>query len=269
MKIPNLNSAKSLFGLGRAFVVTHRPELLLGAGITATVASTILAARGGYKARGIVDAEQERRNMEEKSAPLTNKEKAQLTWQCYLPSAYALTGSLGSQVGLHFVHVKEKRALVLAGAAALEEAKTTYKRWEDEIMDHMTPEEIKKINDEIREENYDPVTGVSRTVNSDGVPIEKYLVRDNFTGRDIWSTQVEIEDALNATNNWINQEGDVELNHFYGLAGFDHIPNGDEIGWSGQLIDIKWDQITRSDGRPVRRFTFREEPQKDYTGNYA
>lgn len=274
MKIPNLNNVKNVINVGKAFAIAHRPEMLFGMSVAASVGSTVLAGIGGYKARGLVEQERFDQGLasgwsrDENDPDISTKDKIQLTWQCYLPSAFALTTAVGSTTGLHLVHLKDKKAIVQASAVALEEAKQMYSKWEQETLAEIGPEKVKEIQNSIYEKNADE-NGVFRGRNADGVLTEKYIVRDGFTGRDIWSSKEEIEDALNETNNWINNEGDVELNHFYGLAGFDHVPQGDDIGWSGQLVEIKWDLTTREDGRPVRRFTFREAPEKDYTGKYA
>ena len=81
----------------RSVITANSPVLLVGATITGVVATGILSAKAGYKARGIIDEEKARRgdaavanqifdtHVEEKAvydaaAELTTKEKAQLTW---------------------------------------------------------------------------------------------------------------------------------------------------------------------------------------------
>lgn len=279
MNIPNLSRLKGAFNIGKAIVAAHRPEILLATSVVGGIASTILGAKGGYEARGIVDAEQRRRDNQvdgegviQPSAPLTAKEKADLTWKCYVPAGVALVGSVGSTTGLHFVHVKEKKALVTAGALALEEAREKFKAWEAEnTIGTMSNEEKQKVLDDrakntpIGEENN------SHVQNSDGEIEELYLVRDPQTGRDIWSNKARIEEAIVEVGNTINGSRHASLNEFYVNAGYQALPQAYEFGWSGVLPSISWTDengmpITgvRDDGRPFRGFRFRPEPEKDY-----
>lgn len=274
IKLPNI---AGLVKVGKTFIMARRPELLLGAAVTASVGGAVLAAKGGYEARGIIERERADRvlNGTEKwfgsylefseamdNAPqIPVKEQIQLTWLCYVPSAVAVTTSVASISGLHLVHVKDKKAMAQAALTAAEEFKTSLQSLEkgDKIGIITDEEQERLLEARAGEEN-----GVARVVNSNGDVEELYLVRDGKTGRDIWSNKTRIEDAVNDLNSFINKNGDCELNTFYSLAGFEATPDGDDWGWSGELVSIKWDTITRDDGRPVRRFTFHTKPKEDF-----
>lgn len=273
MKIPNLSGLTGIYRAGQLFVSVHRPEILLGASITATLGAVVMAAKGGYEARGIVDNERAKRaaspeppfdtyyeykqEFEAKFPELTAKEKANLTWHCYLPAATLTVGSIGSTVGLHVVHVKEKKALAVAALSAIEEVKREAKEFEKNNVGVLTEEEKSKILEGRADE--DPFETAVVT-GSDGEIEELYLVRDNISGRDIWSNAQRIEDAINSVNAVISRDGDCELNQFFEYAGYGHLPLGDNIGWSGDFVEARWDTTIRDDGRPVRRFRFDPEP---------
>jgi hypothetical protein len=260
--------------VGKTFIQANRPEILFGASITATVASVVLAAKGGYDARGkVADEEMERimlklppeavvpleQAVNDDANRLTTKEKARLTWLCYMPAAVTTVGALGSTTGLHLVHVKEKKMLAQAALAAIEEVKTSAKEFEKETLGILTDEEKSKILEKREAED-----GTATIQNSDGEIEELYLVRDAKTGRDIWSNKARIEEALLELNNVMNGSGNCDLNYFYHQAGFGHIPDGFETGWSGELVTLEWKETVRDDGRPVRVFSFRNSPQKGY-----
>lgn len=278
MKIPNISKLKGAFGVGKAVLAAHRPEILLATSVVGGIASTILGARGGYEARDKIASEEMERVMmkltpeacveveelvNDDANRLTVKEKADLTWKCYVPAGLTLVGSVASTTGLHLVHVKEKKALVTAGAIALEEAREKFKRWENETLGALDDGDVEKIQERVFEGSMDK-DGKVKFQNSDGEIEELYLVRDAFTGRDIFSNEQRIADGLNSLNRWLVKEGDVELNHFYGVAGFGNVELGDEVGWSGEPVSISWDLVQRDDGRPVRRFTFRPSPTRSY-----
>jgi hypothetical protein len=277
IKLPNITG---IMKVGKNFIMAHRPELLLGAAVTSSVGGAIMAAKGGYEARGIIENEKNRRVMERypeiqtieefknalEKEQLEVKEKIQLTWLCYMPAAITTTTAVGTISGLHLIHVKEKKALATAALAAIEEVKTESKEFlKENTVGVMTQEEKEKIL-EHRMEN-DPSVVVQHT---DGEIEEMYLVRDAKTGRDIWSNVGRIEQAVLDINNFIARHGECDLNSFYSNAGFGATPDGDDWGWRGaDWVELVWDTTVRDDGRPVRRFAFRTQPKEGYRDTHA
>lgn len=262
MKMPNITG---LMKVGKTFIQANRPEILFGASVVTTVAAVGLAAKGGYEARGKVDKLEIERVMAGNETPLTSKEKIQLTWLCYMPALTTTVAAVGSTTGLHLVHVKDKKMLAQAGLAALEEVKASAKQYEQDVKDaiaeNTTPKKAEAIETAIDEK------GQERVQNTDGVVEELYLVRDGRSGRDIWSNQTRIDEAVNQVNKVLAQQGDCELNTFYGAAGFELLfPEGDDWGWSGDFVSLQWKTETKDDGRPVRRFDFRKPPTPGFSG---
>lgn len=256
MKLPNITG---LVHLGKTIVLAHRPELLFGASVTATVGAVVLAAKGGYDARGIVDAEQAKQ-----AEPLTTKQKANLTWLCYMPAAVTTITAVGSTTGLHIVHVKEKKALAQTALGVIEELKASAKEFERENLGILSDEEKSKILEERADNTPVGEDGRAHIQHSDGEIEELYLVRDARTGRDIWSNQHRIEGAMIDLHNALNGSGECDVNYFYSNAGYANTPDGFKFGWSGTLPSIDWTETVRDDGRPVRVFTFRPEPETGY-----
>lgn len=253
----NLSSIKGLVGIGKAIIIARRPELLFGASVTATIGAVVLAAKGGYDARGKIDEQIVGHSIDVESMPI--KEKASLTWLCYMPAAVTTLTAVGSTTGLHIVHIKEKRALAQAAMVAIDQIKEDAKEFEKKHIGILSDEEKSKVLEERADEN-----GVSSIEHTDGTLEELYLVRDGKTGRDIWSNEQRISQAALDINNCIAKQGDCELNTFYSAAGFETTPDGDDWGWSGDFVELKWDSTVRDDGRPVRRFAFRTDPTKGY-----
>jgi len=252
----NLSSVKGLVALGKTFVMAYRPELLLGASVTATVGAAVLGAKGGYEARGIVDKAEAEQKRE-----LTTKEKANLTWHCYWPAAAASLTAVGATTGLHIVHVQEKKQLAAAALMVIEEVKEDAKREIGEKVGPLSKEQQEQQLEEKAKRNKD---GVAKIQDSDGTIEELYLIRDGKTGRDIWSNEQRIKEAVLEINNFIAKHGDCDLNTFYNNAGFDETLEGNDWGWSGDWIELRWDTTVRDDGRPVRRFQFVTDPKKGY-----
>lgn len=263
MKIPN---PSGLLNLGRAFVSANRPELLFGASIVSTVSGVILAARGGYKSGYTVAEEDIKRQVvgQEKMQP---KEIANLTWLNYLPAAGVTLGALGSTTGLHLVHVKEKRQLAAMALMAVEQVKNDAEVYKKDILESVG---LAQSDDEKELDKASKKSSLAKVVNSDGEIEEYYLVRDRRTGRDIYSNKLRVEDGLLELNRGLMDEG-MDLNTFYGYAGFGAIPDGENLGWNaGERVELKWlTRDIRDDGRPTRPFTFHPEPTENYDASYG
>jgi hypothetical protein len=279
IKLPNITG---IVKVGKNFIMAHRPELLLGAAVTSSIGGAILAAKGGYQARHIIELERVDRVLNgaeewfptyldfseamDNAPQIPIKEKIQLTWLCYLPAAVTVTTSVGSITGLHLVHVKEKRALATAALAAIEEVKAESKQFlKDNTVGNMTEEEKEKVLE-------DRLENGGKVINeyTDGEIEEMYLVRDGKTGRDVWSNKNRMEEAVLDVNNFIARHGECDLNSFYSNAGFGATPEGDDWGWKGaDWVELVWDTTVRDDGRPVRRFAFRTQPKEGYRDTHA
>ena len=234
----------SLAKIGKNVVLTHRTELLYGGSVVSTLAAVVLAGRGGYQAGQHVMCEEIKTH-----EPLSNKEIALLTWRYYVPAAAATVGSVGATTGLHLAHLKDKKALAAATLAAADQVKTEANAYKKEV------ESV--ISDEQKEE-------IDSRLSADQEVEKLYLVRDAYSGRDIYSNRRIIEDAVNEVNNHINASGDVDLNTFYNYAGFSDIPEGLNHGWSGAFVYLSWSSEMRDDGQPVSMFTFRTSPEKGF-----
>lgn len=246
MKVPNI---KGLVTVGRTFVQANRPEILFGASVTATLASVVLAFKGGYDARGIIDEEKVRREEDDSytTSDLTTKEKVQLTWLCTMPAAVTTIGALGSTTGLHISHIKDKKQMAAAALSAIEEVKKSAKEYVEDLQDAVeestTPKQAEKIESAFQEKRSmrDPL----------------YYVRDARTGRRFLSTESRIQAAVNEVNQMLSNNKDVELNTFYVWADVPEIEEGQLVGWNaGEFVTLYWDDVHDVDGTPIREFTF-------------
>jgi len=268
MKLPNI---KGFVGLGKAVVAANRPEILFGTSMVTTVAAVVAAARGGYKSgQQVLQAELDVTDEELtalKKQSLEKKDIAKLTWLNYLPAAGLTGGALGATTGLHLVHVKEKKQLAAIAVLAIEEGKKEAAKYKQEVLETVglsTSEDPKELDKAAKK------AGVAKVVHSDGELEELYLVRDRKTGRDIYSNRTRIEEAMIDLNNQLIHGEAIDLNSFYGYAGFASVPEGDDYGWEGgERVEVTWlNNEVRDDGRPVRVFSFRPEPKENYDSGH-
>lgn len=276
MKIPN---PAGLISVGRAFVSANRPEILFGTSFVSTAVAVVMAARGGYKS-GIQVSEAEvesvlRKLPEEACVAYENevnkpehkldaKQIAKLTWLNYLPAAGATGVALGSTTGLHLVHIKEKKQLATATLMAMDQVQREAIAYKKEVLESVG---VAKSEDQKELDKASKKSGIAKVVNRSGELEEVFLVRDRKTGRDIFSNRLRIEDAMNLVNRQLARGESVDLNTFYGYAGFESIPEGDDLGWNaGVDVEIAWlkESDIRDDGRPSRPFRFSPEPEENY-----
>lgn len=238
----------------KSVITANSPVLLVGATITGVVATGVLAAKAGYKARGIVDEAQAERGPE--GAPLTTQEKAKLTWLCYAVPAVTGASTITACMGVHFVHTK--RFAELAGLYAITSGKLDdYKDMAEEALGTKKKQEFQ---DRMAQKSADAAGFDNREVLMTG---GSELCYDDLTGRYFMSTMGEIQSVVNEVNSILIDEGEVDLNTFYDRLGLPNIPWGLDFGWSKaktSKIALHYGNVNAPDGRPAIAISFRNEP---------
>lgn len=261
MKLPDIGG---MYKVAKAAIQVHRPEILLGSALVATVSGVVLAAVGGYKSgKEVAQAEMQ------KDEPLTKAEIVELTWKNYLPAALAVTGAVASTTGLHLVHEADKKALIASGLAAVEQVKAETRQYVDDLKksveENTTDKAQKKINEAVMEKQAarDP-EGVVEVQDDNGFVDQVYLVRDARTNQEIWSNKRQIDEAMLAVYNDMTKDGEASLSKFYEEAGFENTPDAHTVGWNADHPELKWSAAVNKAGIPVRVFRFQPEPAKEY-----
>jgi len=106
----NFNTLSKGLSVVKTVAMNRRSEILLGTALTSSLLSTVLAGKAGYEARGrVVEYEHPSVDFKEPEAELTFKEKAMLTWDCYIPAGLTNLTTLGSVSALHAFHHGQAR----------------------------------------------------------------------------------------------------------------------------------------------------------------
>ena len=273
---PNISSG--IKGL-KSVITANSPVLLAGAAIAGTITTGVLAARAGYKARGIVEEERMRRvtspeppfdtfldyykTYVDKADPLTYQDKAKLTWLCYAAPAATGVSTIASIAGVHLIHTKRHAAL--AGAYAL--ATTKLDDMSEKAEELLGPKKAQQLRQEMSQKdierlNIDP-DNADIVLTGQGTE----LTVDGMAGRPFYSSMNKIDAAVNKINAELGRESNVSLNDLYDYMNLDSIPLGDVVGWSGaagDVVETKYDPVQLSDGRAVNSVTFRPAPTPGY-----
>lgn len=234
----------------KALITANSPVLLVGATIAGVVTTGVLAAKGGYKARGIVD-EAEALSPE----PLTVQDKARLTWLCYAAPAVTGVSAIVSVVGVHWIH--NKRNAALAGLYAVTSGKLDDMREEAEKL--LGAKKTQTLSDALAQKAVD-----ANPVEDNEVIIldePSSLCMDKQSGRYFMGSVPKIEKAIAAINMQIVEDGDASLNDFYDLLGLRGIPIGQRFGWNTTKIEGDFGSAISTDGQSVIVIDFRTEPE--------
>lgn len=248
----NLNLSSAVKSV-KTIITANSPALLVGTAIAGVVATGVMAAKGGYNARGIID------NAEIASdEPLTFQEKAQLTWKCYLIPGITGASTVASVIGVHTIH--NKRHAAMAGLYAV--ATTKLDDMQEEAERLLGPKKSQDMHDSITQRNVDRNPPRNHEVMMLDGGTE--LCLDKWSGRYFMGSLPHIEKAFSEINLMLAQDGSCTLNDFYDYVGLPPIPMGYEFGWSGKggvEPRLGKSNPTAPDGRAVIEFEFSKAPK--------
>jgi len=266
----NLNISRSLT-TAKSVITANSPVLLVGAAVAGVVATGVMAAKGGYKARGILDEARKQRetlaivdgtHVTTPGEALTTQEKVKLTWLCYAPAALTGVATIASCLGVHFIHTKRHAALV--GLYAMTANKLD--EYKDKAEELLGPKKTQQLNDSIAQQWLDanPINDQMITLVEGGTQ----LMLEMHTQRPMYSNMNKIDAAINECNAMLIDEGELDLNTWYDRIGLPNVPWGNEFGWQRetagggtQKIGVDYGTAIDQQGRSVITFTFRNDPK--------
>jgi hypothetical protein len=263
----------------KSVITANSPTLLLAASITGAITTAVLAAKGGYKARGIIDDERMRRvaspeppfdtyieykeEFEALMPELDFMDKAKLTWKCYASPALTGASTIASMVGLHAIHTK--RQATMAGLYAV--TSTKLEDYREKAEELLGAKKSKQVNDEVAQKQVDrnPVGDHEVVILEGGTE----LMYDEWTGRYMMGSIGIVEAAVANVNTLLAENGEASLNEFYDFVGLSGIPMGLEFGWNRSSgvsrLTTSFGSVKTKDGRAAISFWV-DQPPKDAFG---
>lgn len=230
------------------------PYTLTGAALVGVGLTGFFAATGGMKAQRLLDHEGAH------NAPF--KDKARLTWRCYIPalSVAAVTGA--SIVGLH--GVLGRRLASVAAATAVAESQLG--RLKEAVNDVATPQQ----REEIQNAAARPVaeTQIAPPV-ADDLAEGTQLCFEAYSGRYFIASMEDIRAAVNTLNAQINNSLYASINDLYDQLGLERTRYGDDVGWnSDHLVEPSFSADLTGDGRPYIVLDYEKGPTHTYDRIY-
>lgn len=268
-----MKNLSSYVNTAKNVITANSPVLLVGAAITGVASTAYFAAKGGYKARGIVD-EARMRSVASPEPPfdtffeyhetfvqnapeLDLKEKALLTWPCYAIPALTAVGTCASVIGVHVIHTKRYAALSALYAIGMDKLDEMRQSAEELL----GPKKSQELNNRIAQANVDrdPVQDHEVIILEGGTT----LMHDDLSGRWFMGSHAIVEKAVGEINLMLAENGDASLNDFYDFVGLKPIPLGQNVGWSGARISPQFGSANTADGRSAVSYWFLEAPKEN------
>lgn len=255
----NLNLSSAVRAT-KSVITANSPVLLVGTAVVGVITTGVLAAKGGYKARGVIDAVREESGVEP-----TPMEKAKLTWLCYAVPAVTGASTIASVLGVHLIHNKRHAALATLYAVT----STKLDDYREEAEQLLGPKKSQQLNDAVAQKGLDRMEEDGKLSHELVItgPGEVLCV-DELSQRPFMGSVPIIEQAFAELNLQLAESGSASLNDFYGFLGLEAVPLASKYGWDGSerkgvpiRVSPRFGVTTAKDGRAAKSFRFDTEPK--------
>lgn len=257
------NLAKFIKGVGMN-VTKHSPEILTAIGVVSMVTATVLAVKATPKALKLIE-EREAELELQPDEKLTPVETVKVAWKPYVPVAVTCVFGAACLIGSNSVHAKRNAAL----ATAYKLSTTALNEYRDKVVETIGEKKEKTVRDAIAKDKIEknPVTSSTILVTGNG----NSLMYDSISGRYFESSIDKVRAAENEVNGRMidGMEMYMSLNEFYDELSLEHIPVGDDLGWTvNRRVKVGISSQVAKDGRPCLVLDYLVPPEHGYRDLY-
>lgn len=253
-----------VFSRAGKLVTDNSPLILTALGVTGTVTTAVLTAKGTFQAAEAIEDEKNSRLIRKTDAdgiPLPEFDttaKAKFVWKCYIPAAGSLVLTVACIVTANRIGVRRTAAL----AAAFSLAEKGWAEYQEKIVDTIGAAKEQKARDAIVQNQIakDPPSTETIIITGQG----DVLCRDGYSGRYFESTVDKVNAAVNQINYDVNSQGYASLSDLYYLLGLPRTDVSEEVGWNGELMRVDWTAAVTEDMKPCMNFSFHVVPIREY-----
>jgi hypothetical protein len=271
-----------LFKRAGKVAAENSPAILTAIGVTGTLTTAYLAARGAFQA---VDALEEAAEVKKAEflgealnevaeapetegiallspEPLTNWEMFEATWKFYIPAAASAALTVAAIVCAASVQDRRNAALISAYTAV----DKGFQEYRSKAADRLGVKKDKEIVDEIAQDavTKNPPTQHEIMLVSEG----NVLCRDMYSGRYFNSDMESIRKTDNDINWAILNEGYASLTDYWDKLGISGTTDSDELGWNHDVrFELEITTTMSENNRPCIAVAFRRAPVPRYYRN--
>lgn len=265
-----------LFKRAGQVAAENSPAILTAIGVTGTLSTAYLAAKGALKAaEALKEAEEERRYeffgdqtddegkiVEVEFQGLTTQEKFEATWEYFVPAALSAAMTVAAIICSN--RISDRRTAALASAYSV--VKESYSEYQTKTSAKVGPKKAQEIKEEVAAEmvKRHPI----RTTEIVAPVSGQVLFLDRWSGRYFYSDVETIRGAVNNFNHQLLGDMYVSLNEFWDMIKLPSTTCGEYLGWSSDRLletDITWVTV---EGERVAFLDFKTLPVAKYDRSY-
>lgn len=220
----------------------NSPEIMAGLAVGGIAVTAYLAAKAGYKAKGVLS---------EMPADMDNKEKVAATWKLYAPAAAAGVATATLLVASNKSGNKRTAAAVTAYSVAAK----GFDEYKEKVIEQIGANKEQKIRDEIAQDNTDRVMAkpVEVLITNGG----SVLCMEGLTGRVFRSDMETLRKAVNDLNRLLVSDIYCTLNEFYDFIDLPYTDESGNMGWENdKLMDIEFSTTLSPTKEPCLTFSY-------------
>lgn len=265
-----------LFKRAGQVAAENSPAILTAIGVTGTLTTAYLAAKGALKAaEALKEAEEEKRSeffgdqtdvqgktVEVEFQGLTTQEKFEATWEYFVPAALSAAMTVAAIICSN--RISDRRTAALASAYSV--VKESYSEYHKKTVEKVGPKKAQEIKEEVAEEmiRRHPI----RTTEIVAPVSGQVLFYDRWSGRYFYNDIETIRGAVNDFNQQLIHDMYMSLNEFWEKINLPSTTCGEHLGWTTDNLletDITWVTI---EGERVAFVDFKTLPVPGYSRSY-
>lgn len=229
-------------------VKSNSPEIFTVLGAAGVVATAYLSAKAAFKAYDILDRVEENTGVSDDPKERF-KERAKLTWKCYIPAVISGTATIGCITASQKASNRRTVASI-ASYAVLDQVFSDYK---EKVIEQIGSGKEQKIRDEVAQDRVNKNPPQQVIVVGAG----HVLCCELYTGRYFRSDMETLRKAQNDVNSLALKDLYVSLNEFYDLVGLPPTSNSDVTGWNFEKnMELRFSTVLGPSNEPCLTFEY-------------
>jgi len=230
----------------------NSPAILTGLGVAGVISTVALAIKGTSSAVLVINEVEA-----VKHEYLTQREKLELVWKFYIPTAASSALTIAAIIGSN--HISTRRNAALLSLYSI--ADQALKEYQDKVVETIGQKKEEKIRDEIAKDKLDnnPLDGREVIITGKG----NCLFFDTLSGRYFRSDLETVRRIQNDFNELLFNDMFLPLNDLYDMLGLEDTDMGRRAGWDVQngKLELQFSAKIATDGEPCIVLSYSVEPK--------